>query len=53
VREGLIDFMQREYPHCLPKVRFDEPPGGAREAPMATELREAGLNEAGARFRGR
>jgi len=23
VREGLIDFMQREYPQFLPKVRFD------------------------------
>lgn len=34
VREGLIDFMQREYPQCLPKMRFerDEVQPGAQQA---------------------
>jgi len=35
VREGLIDFMQREYPQFLPKVRFD---GGATDAKLAGQM---------------
>jgi len=32
VREGLIDFMQREYPQFLPKVRIDGGPVDAKPA---------------------
>ncbi|MBO9646887.1 MAG: mechanosensitive ion channel family protein [Variovorax sp.] len=32
VREGLIDFMQREYPQFLPKVRIDAGPADAKPA---------------------
>ena len=35
VREGLIDFMQREYPQFLPKVRID---GGSGEAKSSGQV---------------
>jgi hypothetical protein len=31
VREGLIDFMQREYPQFLPKMRIEDMGGRSRE----------------------
>ena len=34
VREGLIDFMQREYPQFLPKVRFD-----SESAPQSARMK--------------
>ena len=34
VREGLIDFMQREYPQFLPKVRFDN-----QSAPQSARMK--------------
>jgi len=30
VREGLIDFLQREYPQYLPKLRVDAQPDDGR-----------------------
>jgi small-conductance mechanosensitive channel len=35
VREGLIDFVQREYPQFLPKMRFDD--GGGKASGAAAE----------------
>jgi hypothetical protein len=40
VREGLIGFMQREYPQFLPRVRIDES-AGAVERPMAVTAEQA------------
>jgi small-conductance mechanosensitive channel len=38
VRERLIDFIQREYPHALPRLRaeVDERPGAPASGPMLT-----------------
>jgi small-conductance mechanosensitive channel len=40
VREGLIDFMQREYPQFLPRVRFEEPTATIRSATAEPTLVE-------------
>lgn len=33
VREKLIAFLQREYPRCLPRLRWENPEDGRRSAP--------------------
>lgn len=40
VREGIIDFLQREYPDCLPRVRLDVPDARNRlhDAPVASAV---------------
>jgi small-conductance mechanosensitive channel len=37
VREGLIDFVQREYPQFLPKMRFDSSGGGGHASGATAE----------------
>ena len=33
VRESLLDFVQREYPHCLPQLRLEDSDRAAQPAP--------------------